>query len=200
MGGRLKREERWRVIIEAALALFSQKGFRGTTTKEIAQAAGCSEATLFKHFATKEELYSAILETKVQIDETLAQAMDMAARKDDAGVFRAVGLRSLTRVEQDSALMRLLLFSALEGHALAPTFFESQVRRLHEFLSSYIETRIADGVFRPVNPLVAARGFMGMIVHYLLLHEIYGVKRPVDCSPEQVVETFVTLFCDGIRQ
>ena len=47
MGGRLKGEERRRVIIEAALTLFSQKGFRGTTTKEIAQAAGCSEATLF---------------------------------------------------------------------------------------------------------------------------------------------------------
>ena len=200
MGGRLKGEERRRVIIEASLTLFSQKGFRGTTTKEIAQAAGCSEATLFKHFATKDELYSAILETKVRIEEVLAQAMHMATRKDDAGVFRAVGLRALSRVEQDSTLMRLLLFSALEGHALAPIFFESQVRRLHEFLSSYIETRIADGVFRPVNPLVAARGFMGMIVHYILLHEIYGVKRPVDCSPEQVVETFVALFCDGIRR
>lgn len=200
MGGRLKGEERRRVIIEAALTLFSQKGFRGTTTKEIAQAAGCSEATLFKHFATKDELYSAILETKVRIEEVLAQAMHMATRKDDAGVFRAVGLRALSRVEHDATLMRLLLFSALEGHALAPIFFESQVRRLHEFLSSYIETRIADGVFRPVNPLVAARGFMGMIVHYLLLHEIYGVKRPVDCSPAQAVETFVTLFCDGIRQ
>jgi AcrR family transcriptional regulator len=200
MGGRLKGEERRRVIIEAALTLFSQKGFRGTTTKEIAQAAGCSEATLFKHFATKDELYSAILETKVQIEEVLAQARHLAARKDDAGVFRAVGLRGLTRVEQDSALMRLLLFSALEGHALAPIFFESQARRLHEFLSSYIEIRIADGVFRPVNPLVAARGFVGMIVHYLLLHEIYGVKRPAGFSPEQVVETFVTLFCDGIRR
>jgi AcrR family transcriptional regulator len=199
MGGRLKGEERRRVIIEAALSLFSQKGFRGTTTKEIAQAAGCSEATLFKHFATKDELYSAILETKVQLEEVLTQARHLAARKDDAGVFRAVGLRGLTRVEQDSALMRLLLFSALEGHALAPIFFDSQARRLHEFLSSYIETRIADGVFRPVNPLVAARGFVGMIVHYLLLHEIYGVKRPANFSSEQVVETFVTLFCDGIR-
>jgi AcrR family transcriptional regulator len=200
MGGRLKGEERRRVIIEAAISLFSQKGFRGTTTKEIAQAAGCSEATLFKHFATKDELYSAILEAKVRIEEVLAQAMHMAARKDDAGVFRAVGLRGLTQVEHDSTLLRLLLFSALEGHELAPIFFDSKVRKLHEFLSSYIETRIADGVFRPVNPLIAARGFVGMIVHYLLLHEIFGVKRPADFSPEQVVETFVTLFCDGIRQ
>lgn len=200
MGGRLKGTERRRVIIEAALILFARNGFRGTTTKEIAQAAGCSEATLFKHFATKDELYSAILETRVRIEETLAQARQVAAHKDDAGVFRAVALRGLTQMQHDASLMRLLLFSALEGHALAQVFFESKVQRLHEFLSSYIEERIADGVFRPVNPLVAARGFVGMIVHYILLHEIYGVKRPVGFSPEQVVDTFVTLFCDGIKQ
>jgi AcrR family transcriptional regulator len=200
MGERLKGAERRRVIIEAALTLFARNGFRGTTTKEIAQAAGCSEATLFKHFATKDELYSAILETKTRIEETLAQVRQAAACKDDAGVFRAVGLQGVAQMEQDASVMRLLLFSALEGHALAQSFFESKVPRLHEFLSGYIEERIADGVFRPVNSLVAARGFVGMIAHYILLHEIYGVKRPVGFSPEQVVDTFVTLFCDGIKQ
>jgi AcrR family transcriptional regulator len=200
MGERLSGEERRRVIIEAALSLFSRKGFRGTTTKEIAQAAGCSEAMLFKHFATKDALYSTILESKVQIEETLAKARQAAARKDDAGVFRAVGLEGLLQTERDPSLMRLLLFSALEGHALAHTFFETKVRSLHEFLGSYIDARIAEGVFRPVNALVAARGFVGMIVHYLLVHEIYGIKRPAGFLPEQVVDTFVTLFCDGIKR
>ena len=200
MGERLSGEERRRVIIEAALSLFSRKGFRGTTTKEIAQAAGCSEAMLFKHFATKDTLYSAILESKVQIEETLAKARQAAARRDDAGVLRAVGLEGLIQTEQDPSLMRLLLFSALEGHPLAHTFFETKVRSLHEFLGGYIGERIAEGAFRPVNSLVAARGFVGMIVHYLLVHEIYGVKRPAGLLPEQAVDTFVTLFCDGIRQ
>src|SRR5215510_14088184 len=119
MGQRLKGEERRRVIVDAALTLFSQKGFRGTTTKEIAEAACCSEATLFKHFATKDELYSAILETKTQLDETLAQAMQAAACKDDFRVFRTIGLKGLTQMEHDTSLLRLLLFSALEGHAMA---------------------------------------------------------------------------------
>jgi AcrR family transcriptional regulator len=200
MGGRLKGDERRRVIIEAALALFSRKGFRGTTTREIAEAAGCSEATIFKYFATKDELYSAILEAKAAIEETLAKAAEAAAQRDDAGVFRAVGLEALIRTEQDPSLMRLLLFSALEGHELSHLFFESKVRRLHEFLSNYIGQRIADGVFRPVNPLLAARGFVGMIVHYLYLHEIFGVKRPAGVLPEEVVDTFVTLFVTGIRR
>jgi len=178
MGERLKREERRRLIVETALALFSQKGFRGTTTKEIAEAAGCSEATIFKHFTTKEELYSAILEAKVVIEQTLAKAAHAAARKDDAGVFRAVGLEILTQTEQDPSLMRLLLYSALEGHELSELFFQSRVRRLHEFLSAYIQGRIADGVFRPMDSLVTARAFVGMVVHYLLIHEIFGIKRP----------------------
>ena len=58
---RIPREERRRQIIEAAATLFSRKGFRGTTTREIAGAVGVSEAMLFKHFATKEELYAAII-------------------------------------------------------------------------------------------------------------------------------------------
>jgi hypothetical protein len=96
--------------------------------------------------------------------------------------------------------MRLLLFSALEGHALAHTFFDTKVRSLHEFLGSYIEARIAEGAFRPMHSLVAARAFVGMIVHYLLVHEIYDIKRPPGFLPEQAVDTFVTLFCDGIRR
>jgi AcrR family transcriptional regulator len=199
MGERLKGDERRRVIIDAALALFARKGFRGTTTKEIAEAAGCSEATIFKYFTSKDELYSAILEVKSAIEETLAKATEAAAKGDDAGVFRAVGLEALIRTEQDPSLMRLLLYSALEGHELSHFFFESKVRHLHEFLSNYIEQRITDGVFRPVNPLLAARGFVGMVVHYLLIHEIFGVKRPVGILPEEVVETFVTLFVTGIR-
>jgi AcrR family transcriptional regulator len=198
MAERLTGEERRRVIVEAALALFSQKGFRGTTTKEIAEAAGCSEATIFKHFATKDELYSAILEAKSRIEETLAKAAHAAARKDDAGVFRAVGLESLSRTEQDPSLLRLLLFSALEGHDLSHLFFESKVRRLHEFLSGYIKGRIVDGAFQPVDPLLAARGFVGMIAHHLLIHEIFGVKRPAGLLPEHVVDTFVTVFLQGI--
>jgi AcrR family transcriptional regulator len=200
MAERLTGEERRRVIVEAALALFSQKGFRGTTTKEIAEAAGCSEATIFKHFTTKDELYSAILEAKSRIEETLAKAAHAAAQKDDSGVFRALGLESLTRTEQDPSLMRLLLFSALEGHDLSHLFFESKVRRLHEFLSSYIKGRIADGAFQPVDPLLAARGFVGMIAHHLLIHEIFGMKRPAGVLPEHVVDTFVTLFLNGIRR
>ena len=200
MKERLSGEERRRQIVEAAIDLFSRKGFRGTTTREIAEAAGISEAMIFKHFATKQELYSAIIEAKSETEELLASAAKAASRTDDQGVFRSVGLKMMEQTERDPSLMRLLLFSALEGHELSDIFFKSRVKRLHEFLSSYIRTRIEEGGFRPVDSLVAARGFIGMTIHYLLIHELFGVKRPPRSSPQEVVQTFVSIFLKGIER
>ena len=61
---RLPAEDRRRQLLETALGLFSKKGFDGTTTKEIAAAAGVTEAIIFRHFPTKQELYSAVLDYK----------------------------------------------------------------------------------------------------------------------------------------
>ncbi|MDD5558906.1 TetR/AcrR family transcriptional regulator [Candidatus Methylomirabilis sp.] len=200
MGARLSAEERREQIVEVAVELFSRKGFRGTRTREIAETAGISEAMIYRHFATKRELYSAIIEAKSVTEELLASAAAAAKRKDDAGVLRALGLKMIEQTEADPSLMRLLLFSALEGHELSEIFFESRVKRLHEFLSSYIRGRIKEGRFRSIDALVVARGFIGMIVHYLLIHKLFGVKRPPRSSPEEVVEQFVSIFLKGIEQ
>ena len=74
---RLDSEERRAVIVEAALPRFAQKGFAGTTTKEIAEAAGISEALLFKHFPTKDALVLAVLEGFVdEIEAAKARVLD----------------------------------------------------------------------------------------------------------------------------
>lgn len=57
---RLSAEERRASIIQAVRHLFANKGFNGTTTRELAEAAGISEALLFRHFPTKETLFAAI--------------------------------------------------------------------------------------------------------------------------------------------
>src|SRR5436853_1918698 len=98
IAGRMAGDERRLQILRVAVSLFSQKGFRGTTTKEIAQAAGVSEAMVFRHFATKSELYSAILDHKAclhdEMDPTTIVAEAMA-RKNDRAVFEGIALHAL---------------------------------------------------------------------------------------------------------
>src|SRR5260370_34104598 len=58
---RLDSDERRKAIVKAAVPLFARKGFAGTTTKELAEAAGISEGLLFRHFPSKKHLYGEIL-------------------------------------------------------------------------------------------------------------------------------------------
>lgn len=188
-------QERQAAIITAAAALFAANGFKGTTTKEIAKAAGISEALLFKYFPTKQALYAAILKEKVSIPELLASVEEAAQKRDDRRVFTLIAGHRIRR-GADPTLLRLLLFSALEGHELSAMFFRTQHRIFYDYLASYIARRAKDGAFRPVDPLLAARAFTGMIAHHRLLHEIFGV--PAHRSPEDSVDAYVTLFLDGL--
>src|SRR6188472_3321243 len=88
-GARMTGEDRRLQILRVAMRLFSQRGFRGTTTREIAVASGVSEAMVFRHFATKEELYSAILDHKACVHESMDPLQVVAqaiAAKDDRAV------------------------------------------------------------------------------------------------------------------
>ncbi len=196
---RLPAEERRRQIIEAAAALFSQRGFGGTTTRQVAEAAGISEPTIFKHFATKEDLYAAILEAKVETEAILESAEPAARRGDDAGVLRALAHGMIKSTQEDPTLMRLLLFSALEGHALSDLFFQSRVARGDEFLCRYISQRLAAGAFRPVDPLQAAWNFIGMIAYHLLYQEVFRQKPPAHLTTERAVDEMVEVFLRGVR-
>ncbi len=195
---RLSGQERRRQIIEAAAALFSRKGFGGTTTREVAVAAGISEPTIFKHFATKEDLYGAIIEAKVQTEAILDTAAAPARQGDDAGVLRALAHEMIGRTQADPTLLRLLLFSALEGHALSDMFFRSRVKRVDEFLSRYVAERVAAGAFRRVQPLQAAWNFIGMIAYHLLYREVFGQRLPVHLTTDRTVEAMVDLFLRGV--
>ena len=187
--------ERQAGLIAAAASLFAEKGFNGTTTKEIAKAAGVSEALVFKYFPTKRLLYAAILAEKVTVTELL-EAVEAAAQKhDDHRVFTMIASYRI-RPGVDSTLLRLLLFSALEGHELSEMFFGKHHKVFYDYLAAYIRTRIAEGAFRPVDPLLAARAFIGMVVHHRLLHEIFGV--PMHQSHEDTVATYVDLFLAGL--
>jgi AcrR family transcriptional regulator len=199
MAIRTSGHERRRLIVEAAAALFSRQGFNGTTTREVAKAAGVSEATVFKHFATKEELYRAIIEAKSQTQKLLEAVGPLVDAGDEAGLLKILAREMITRTLADPTLMRLLLFSALEGHALSELFFRRRMQAVDEFLSEYIAQRIAAGTIRRVDPAQAAWNFIGMVVQYLLLRELFQQKAPPHITVEQAVDDIVTTFLQGVR-
>ena len=187
--------ERQASLISAAASLFAANGFTGTTTKEIAKAAGVSEALLFKHFPTKHALYTAILAEKAQYSGLREAVEEAANNQDDTRLFTLLASYRI-RKGADPTLLRLLLFSALEEHELSDMFFHQQYRVFHDLLAGYIRRRIEDGAFRQVDPVLAARAFFGVILHHRLLHDIFGL--PMHVSHEATVVEYVSLFISGL--
>jgi AcrR family transcriptional regulator len=204
--GRMPADARREQILQTAVNLFSQRGFKGTTTKEIAKAAGVSEAIIFRHFATKDELYGAILHSKScrdglhrypwESNEVLQEAL---RQKDDFGVFYNLALQAMNNHQQDVSFMRLLFYSALEEHELAERFFNEFISQVYTFIGDYIGERQRDGVMREVNPRIVVRGFLGMLIHHSLNNILWDKKRLLlDISNEEAAHNFAEIVLRGV--
>jgi AcrR family transcriptional regulator len=199
---RMAGEERRAQILRVAMSLFSQRGFRGTTTKEIAHGAGVSEAIIFRHFATKQELYSAILDHKacsggvIDLRESVAEAI---RRRDDLAVFSGLALLLIEHHERDTEFLRLLTHSALEGHELAEMFWDRNVRELYEFLGGYVSERQREGAMGEIDPTVVVRAFLGMVIHHSLNNTLWDKERRLlDIPNERAADEFARILLAGV--
>ncbi len=202
---RMASEERRQQIVQVAMRLFSERGFNGTTTKEIARAAGVSEAIIFRHFTTKEELYAAILDHKAcagglamicQEHKGVAEAIE---RGDDRAFFEGFARAMLEHHEQDVEFMRLLLHSALEAHDLFRMFWDRNVSEMSNFMHGYIRQRQEAGALRQIEPLIIARAFIGMIVNHSMVNNLFDTSRSLlDISNERAAREFADILLRGV--
>lgn len=196
---RLSSADRKKQILEVATDLFARNGFDGITTRQIADAAGVTEAIVFRHFATKDDLYWEVLSLKSAPDEVKKQLEEkLASDVEPFEMFTDIARHVLNRNLSDPAKSRLLLFSGLENHRLSQRFFKTYMSEWYELLAGYIRRQIANGRFRDVDPVLAARGFIGMIFHHYLVQEIFGGSRYQSYDVENVVQTMASLWLRGI--
>lgn len=201
---RMAADERRQQICKIAMKLFSDRGFSGTTTKEIATAAGVSEATVFKHFSNKDDLYAAILDYKAcdhGLADPFSTVIDKMKEKDDFGVFYGMALKGLEKHRSDEDFLRLMLHSALEEHELAKTFFDNFITYVYDFLGDYIRQRQADGAFREIEPRLVIRAFTGMYIHHSLNNILWDKEQKLlKISNEEAAREFTEILLRGIKK
>jgi AcrR family transcriptional regulator len=197
---RLPADERRAQILREAARLFGSHGFNGTTTRDVAARVGLTEAALYRYFPSKEAMYSAILDERMAAPDVIETLEPHARRGDDRAVFTGLALALLESVEADPTFLRLVLYSALEGHELAHPFQEQRMRRLRDFLTGYIARRAREGAFRRVDPALGARAFIGMVVDHLIVRQIFGQREQYPQPPAEVADTFVSIFLEGVRR
>jgi TetR/AcrR family transcriptional regulator len=149
---RLKADERRIQLLRIAKELFSEHGFENTTAKAIAAAAGVTEAIVFRHFGSKQELYANILDRKadeIGVDKWGAELDHFAKCENDEALVLSIVQHILEADRRDPQFRRLLLQAALPGHPLRK-ITAHRLLPLHSVRCNYLKTRQTRGPFRSV--------------------------------------------------
>ena len=197
---RLPANERKAQILKKATELFSELGYVGTKTSVIAREAGVNEAIVFRYFTNKEELYWTVLENScgaMDLDNSLGAIL--APEREQKEALYDLAVQVLNKVRSHPQRTRLLLFAALEHHQLSQRYFRQFTASKYKELADYIRSQVKVGRFRAdIDPLLAARGFLGMLIHHSQTQQLFGGEQVHSYQPERVAEQLVTLWLEGM--
>jgi TetR/AcrR family transcriptional regulator len=197
---RLKAPERRIQLLRIAKELFSEHGFENTTAKEIAEAAGVTEAIVFRHFGSKQELYANILDRKAEeigIDDWGSELDRLAKSENDEALVLSVIRHILEADRQDPQFRRLLLQAALTGHPLRKISAQ-RLLPLHRFLCAYVKKRQKRGAFQQCDPELAAHAIVSIPSYYGLAKIVFGIDN-MSIPEEQMASGFAGIILDGLH-
>ena len=184
-------------ILEAGLKLFAEKGYNGSTTAEIARAAGVAEGTIFRHFPTKKDLLIAVLEPKVL--EGLIQLNKEHSEDTPTEFFRCFLRNRLELIKKNESLIRLMFAEAQYHIEVREALFNGIIGQAISITKPWFEKGVERGDFRALPFLPTMRSFMGMVMICGLFGHVF-----IGLSPEKTIEEatdhILDLFLHGLAR
>jgi AcrR family transcriptional regulator len=183
-------------ILEAARDTFLEEGV-GATTGAIARRAGISEATIFKRFGTKADLFFAAMGfAEFDARQTIA---DLRGESSADRELETISLRFLEYLNQMvPVLARLLAHPGFDAAELAERFPEMPARALVEAVAEHVESEQREGRIGSCEPHAVAIAIFGILHNFALLEHI-GLLPRSDRSRRTLVHSFVDVLWNGIR-
>jgi AcrR family transcriptional regulator len=191
-------EDRREQILDAAMRVFSQKGFTKATNKDVAREAGITPGLIYYYFESKEALLANILEERSPIKLMRSIPQEIFALPPEV-FLRMLVQRILSIVESESIvlLLRMLLPEVIhnpETGQIVIGFF----KRVMEFLGSYFKTKVEEGEFRQIDAMLTAQLFFGSLMGFVLRRQIVRDPTALVYTHEQIADIIVDITLKGI--
>lgn len=195
---RLTFDEREGRLLSAAQRLFSQRGYRGTTTRAIAEAAGINEALLFRHFPTKEALYEALLHRTVGgWSQEFLNRMGDLQNKPLTQALLEIAQNVIRKISTDPSLLRMVVYASLEGHRWGKSFYKRNTP-IKSFLEQFLAQRQKQGQIRKGDPGLMAATYLSLVFYYIHMKEIFGAEETYFGEERPTLECFTKIFLEGV--
>lgn len=183
-------------LLDATLKLISEKGYLGSTTREIAQEAGVTELTLFRHFGTKEKLFEALLRNHTFLPrlKELLPELDGLSYGDS---LRLIATRFLLSLKERKSLVKIMYSEVTTYPEKIKKLYNKFADDLRLTLASYFRGLQKKGLLRTVSPELAAQLFLGMLFSYFRSEEIMRAGGMKKQTMEKNIKEFVDIFMFG---
>jgi AcrR family transcriptional regulator len=183
-------------ILEASLKLFSQKGFLGATTREIAREAGVAEVTLFRHFPSKEALFEEVIR-RYSFLPALKGILPGLERAGYEEAILEIARRFLERLEERKDLIRIMLAERYHYPSQVKGIFRGFLGEMIRMLADYFRQLQARGILRDFDPDVGAKAFLGSLFAYVNFLGFFLGTSGRGGHDDRFAEEFVKLFIEG---
>lgn len=195
------KDSRRQTILDIARATFLEEGYAAASMSAIALRLGGSKGTLYNHFASKEELFRAVIQD--QCDRKIA-GMYAGLRTDDPDVLaglRALGQRYTTTVLSEDTVVfsRVLIAEALRFPELGEIMYQAGPRVTARRLADYLDEQMRAGRLRTADPRRAAEQFLELCLAGLYRQRLWNAIAPplpaqIDENVEAALETFMAAY------
>ncbi|MDB9374381.1 TetR/AcrR family transcriptional regulator [Nodularia sphaerocarpa] len=183
-------------ILQAALKLFASKGFDGTTTRDLAQAAGVAEGTLFRHFANKKSILVEVA-TGGWVDiltDLLTELSEMGSYKAIAQVMR----RRMWNLHKNVDLMKVCFMEVQFHPDLRDRIQEEVIGKMTDVAEAFFQSAMDKGIYRQTDAKLVAKVFLGM---FAIAGFSNNTLMAPDASPQemqQMAEGLADIFLNGV--
>jgi AcrR family transcriptional regulator len=191
-------EKRRDELVEAALALWAERGYDGTSVEAIARRAGLSKGSFYVYFPSKLALLEQVVRRhslQLPLERTLGELQGAPLEEVVPRLARAIWRHFRDR----RPLMTVLLREMPSHLELARHFVEVVVLPVNRLFAAYLETRLGEERSRELDLLIAGRGLIGMLLVNFLLQEVLGGGKLVDIPDEKLLQTVGEVFLHGVR-
>jgi len=183
-------------ILESSLKLFSQKGFLGATTREIAREAGVAEVTLFRHCPSKEVLFEEVIR-RYSFLPALKELLPELEQANYEETLLEIARRFLEKLGERKDLIRIMLAERHHYPSKVKRMFRGFLGEMIRMLADYFRQLQARGILRDFDPDVGAKAFLGSLFAYVNFLGFFLGMSGRGAHDDRFAVEFVKIFIGG---
>ncbi|AYD39732.1 TetR/AcrR family transcriptional regulator [Clostridium fermenticellae] len=197
-------------ILRAAIKVFSEKGFEGSRTSEIAKEAGVAEGTIFRYYKSKKDLLINLSTLLIinffrpLMSESIENIIEQEKQKSVKEVLENMIDERLKLVDENLQLIKTICVESIYHEELLKEMQDYVIPNISAFLNEFVEKNIENNIFKEKDPKIITRTLISLLLGYVVLSNFspqYFANEDKSKDPTEIADLFLNgILCNDKKE